>query len=100
MYSKAYGEPEIQVTSFGKAKPISPRSRSSPFKPSTVQKYDGASVDRRQISLPPGLEKVVVSRDGQRVYTGGKGLHILSSKNGSLTPIKIDTQGRNLLYLI
>ena len=82
LYSTAFNEPIVKATEFGSvsAGPIgNPDSRYMDI--NTIQyRFDGLD----------DLQKIEVSTDGARLFTGGKGLHVLSTENGTISPIEID----------
>lgn len=117
MYSKAYGEPDIMVTKFGNVDFDSsnnrptysttnsnyhpPISNSKPYSRSNLpnlppSKYQDVSMNQIQGNFNEDLEKVVLSKNGSKLYTGGKGLHIFEWRDGGYVPEVIDNQRRNL----
>lgn len=125
LYSKAYGEPDIAVTKIGalgppSGGPMSPRSPTSPRSPSSPRisnlstnsnppifggvstmpqsQYQSPTRSRIAADFAEPLEKVAVSQDGQRMYTGGRGMHILERRGQEFFPLKIDNQRSNLFF--
>ena len=118
MYSKAYGEPDLMVTRFGKVGFESSNSR--PINTSTTptyskisnssyqnqsrrsnlgsSKYQEVSIQKIQGNFTHDLEKVVLSKNGSKLYTGGKGLHIFEWRDGGYVPEVIDNKRSSFLF--
>lgn len=106
MYSKAYGEQEIKITEFDanttlvrpsstivesstniRPEPIaSNRSLANSTHP-RAQKYQPVTKGRIPVGAGKVLEKVSVSKDGRKIYTGGQGLNILERAGTEFKPV-------------
>jgi hypothetical protein len=97
MYSKAFNEPLIKSTEFNtvaRALPTPVRSNSLVPINSLSRSPGSNSVYNTEKFGFPGMDdlhKVEVSSDGQRLFTGGKGLHRFDASTYALRPIEIDT---------
>lgn len=84
LYSTAFNEPVIKVTELDALNKPS-RSTIAPVTP-----YKSFDINNISHGALRNLEKVVVSQDGQTLYTGGKGLHMLSKRSGTFLPTDMD----------
>jgi len=92
LYSKAYGEPVIKVTQLNGGDDLPPKIGIN-------EVYRNVRTNQVGHNALDGLEKIVATNNGDRVYAGGKGLHILDRKNGSLVPTDLDAQKSKFWFL-
>lgn len=87
MYTTAFNEPLIKVTEFdagaGGVRVIQPFGGASKYGNFVQQRFAYPGLD--------DLHKITTSSDGERVFCGGRGLHILDTANNQLNPIELDT---------
>lgn len=81
LYSKAYNEPMIKSTELG-VKPNEALMVNSPY-----TNFQTIKIENQALA---GLEKVVVNRAGDKMYTGGKGLHLFQRNGNLFKPIDLD----------
>lgn len=96
LYSKAFNEPLIKSTEFntpGGVLPAPVVSRPTPVNNVSRGAYNYGNFNTQKFGFAgmDDLHKVAVSTDGQRVFSGGRGLHRFDTAGGVLRPIEIDT---------
>jgi hypothetical protein len=112
LYTTAFNEPLVKVTRFGNvgnvgvlfneaalrnppSKTITETRVKSPvpqraLRDRTVSPYSNFRTKQNPHPALTGLEKIVASPDGTKIYTGGKGLHVFQPTATGLIPIDID----------
>ena len=92
VYSTGYNESFIKATEFSAGGSV---FREELFNPQS--RYSGFATDKHEYEGLDNLHKIELSADGARLFCGGKGLHVLSTENGTLTPVEIDHNHGKLL---
>lgn len=93
LYSTAFNEPLIKVTELDTLRP-------GLVTGSVLSPYNDFVVNNIAHGALTGLEKVIVSPDGQTLYTGGVGLHMMAKQAGTFLPVDMDENNSKLFNLI
>lgn len=96
--SRVPQSPSIHNSSANPRSPTIPPSQRNNLNKSHLQQifdFSNPRINKIKVENFKDLEKVMVSENGNKLYAGGKGLHIFERRNGVYTPLAIDRTGGN-----